>query len=70
MILWPNLRALKNFIILKRVNCDVKDVVDYAKNNHGDYTPFEGAMFCPECENPLTISCILHYNIFILAAHL
>ncbi|AOC57547.1 hypothetical protein [Bacillus pumilus] len=30
--------------------CNVKDVVDYSKKNHGNYTPFEGAMFCPECE--------------------
>ena len=26
-------------------NCNVKEVMDYAKNNHGDYTPFEAAMF-------------------------
>ncbi|MEK4198455.1 hypothetical protein [Cytobacillus sp. FSL K6-0265] len=31
-------------------NCNVKAVVDYAKNKYGDYTPFEEAMFCPECE--------------------
>lgn len=44
-------KSFEEFYYIKTgKNCNVKDVVDYAKNNHGDYTPFEGAMFCPECE--------------------
>lgn len=44
-------KSFEEFYYIKTgKNCNVKDVVDYANNNHGDYTPFEGAMFCPECE--------------------
>ncbi|MEF7496534.1 hypothetical protein V4V34_18525 [Lysinibacillus sphaericus] len=44
-------KSFEEFYYIKTgKNCNVKDVVDYAKNNHGDYTPFEGSMFCPECE--------------------
>ncbi|MDE1454115.1 hypothetical protein CHCC14820_2799 [Bacillus paralicheniformis] len=45
-------KSFEEFFYSKTLDiCEIEKVNNYASEHKGDYTPFNGFMFCPECQN-------------------